>query len=121
VKRLEDLSLTQRVLLAISVVVVVVILLFILNRLVGDEAAGQVTQQQCVGAEERERIREILTEGIDNGLRDQVAHLFEVWMKDYTDKNSRAANGARNAINAHINARIHALAWNPPLCKEPPG
>jgi hypothetical protein len=122
VKRLEDLSLTQRVLLAISIIVAVLLALLIISRLVGEDAQAQPqAPAQClVSSEERERIREILQEGIDIGLRDQISHLFDVWMRDYTDKNSRAATGARNAINAHISARAHALAWNPPLCREKP-
>lgn len=119
-KRLEDLSLTQRVLLAITVVVVVIVILLIVSRLVGEEAQAQAQSPvQCVpSSEERERIRELMQEGLDIGLRDQITHLFDVWMKDYTDKNSRAATGARNAVNAHVSARAHALAWNPPLCKK---
>ena len=36
----------------------------------------------CVDATERERIRQLAFDGIDQGLVSAMAHLFDVWTKD---------------------------------------
>ena len=71
----------------------------------------------CVDPTERERVRDLVFVGIDDGLKKAMSHLFDVWQKDpQTDQPRRAQVGTTNAINAHNRARKLALAWDPPPC-----
>jgi len=80
------------------------------------EAISKVAYD-CTDPTERERIREIALKGIDDGLQNAISHLFDVWQKDpQTSQPQRAQVGTTNAINAHIRARQHTLAWSPPIC-----
>ena len=80
------------------------------------EAISKVAYD-CVDPTERERIRGIALQGIDDGLLRAMTHLFDVWQKDPTqDQPARAQVGTTNAINAHNRARKFALAWQPPTC-----
>jgi hypothetical protein len=80
------------------------------------DAEGKVNYD-CTDPTERERIRELALAGIDDGLKQAMSHLFEVWQKDpNTQQPQRAQVGTTNAINAHIRARSLALAWQPPTC-----
>lgn len=80
------------------------------------EAASKVPYD-CVDPTERERIREIALKGIDDGLQNAMTHLFDIWQKDpNTSQPQRAQVGTTNAVNAHVRARAHAMAWQPPTC-----
>lgn len=80
---------------------------------------GSANAQQCVpSVEDRERLRTLMLEAVDAAFKEQIMHLFEVWMKDDKDQPNRATTGARNATRAYFNARYSALKWNPPICKE---
>jgi hypothetical protein len=70
----------------------------------------------CASVEDREIVRTILQRSVDNGLQDQVTHLFEQWMRDSTDQPRRAVNGSQTAIIAYIRARKFVVGWNPPVC-----
>jgi hypothetical protein len=70
----------------------------------------------CMDAETREIIRKISLEGFDAALKEHMAHLFDIWMKDETDQPKRAQTGARAGFSAYARARHAALIWNPPLC-----
>lgn len=71
----------------------------------------------CVDPTERERVRDLVLRGVDEGLKKSMVHLFDVWQKDpNTDQPKRAQVGTTNAINAHNRARKLALAWDPPPC-----
>jgi hypothetical protein len=97
--------------LAVGVVTVVVALILI--ALLDAESKVQV---DCMDPTERERIRDIVLRGIDDGLKEQIQHLFEIWMKDISDQPRRAMVGTNNAVNAHVRARKQAVEWNPPTC-----
>lgn len=71
----------------------------------------------CVNATERERVRQIVFDGIDQGLKESMAHLFDIWQRDPDNQQpKRAQVGTTNAVNAHNRARKLAFAWNPPEC-----
>jgi hypothetical protein len=72
----------------------------------------------CMSNDDRERIRAILFIAVDEALKDQVMHLFEVWMRDLKDQPDRAAQGARNAIDAYLHARETVVNWNPQPCNK---
>jgi hypothetical protein len=102
--------------IAVAVVTIAVTLL-----LLALLPANSKVTYDCTDPTERERVREIALLGIDDGLRQAMAHLFEVWQKDpNTDQPRRAQVGTTNAVNAHIRARALALAWTPPSCEVKP-
>jgi len=70
----------------------------------------------CMDPTERENIRGLTLQAINDGFSNQIKLLFEVWMKDPNDQPRRAMVGTNNAVNAHIRARKQALAWDPPSC-----
>jgi hypothetical protein len=95
---------------AVATVVATLLLLALLP-------ANSRVSYDCTDPTERERIREIALKGIDDGLQNAISHLFDVWQKDpTTSQPQRAQVGTTNAINAHIRARQHTLAWSPPIC-----
>ena len=79
-------------------------------------ANAQPPPAQCIDDENRVHIRAATLEAIDVAYRDQVQHLFEVWMRDAKDQPDRAKTGVQNAIQAVLRARKDALAWMPPQC-----
>jgi len=98
--------------LAVGVITVVVTLLLLALL----EAQSKVPYD-CVDPTERERVRQLAFDGIDKGLVEAMAHLFEIWQRDPTNSQpQRAQVGTTNAINAHSRARKLAVAWDPPSC-----
>src|SRR4249919_1852565 len=56
----------------------------------------------CVNATERERVRQLVFDGIDQGLKESMAHLFDIWQRDPDNQQpKRAQVGTTNAVNAH--------------------
>ena len=49
-----------------------------------------------------DRIAAIEKQAADEALRNQLVHVFAVWMKDDHDQPRRAINGARQARKAYI-------------------
>lgn len=79
-------------------------------------ANSQVVTDTCVSAEDRERIRAIMLEALDQGLKNQTVHMYEVWLQDNREQPSRAITGMQNGITAYIRSRNGALRWNPRPC-----
>jgi hypothetical protein len=79
-------------------------------------ANSQTTKEICVSAEDRERVRAIVLQGIDDGLKQQATHMYEVWLQDNTEQPRRAVSGLQNGITAYIYSRAAALRWNPRPC-----
>jgi len=80
------------------------------------EAASKVAYD-CIDPTERERVRQLVFDGIDQGLVSSMSHLFDVWTKDpQNSQPQRAQVGTTNAVNAHVRARKLAFAWDPPTC-----
>jgi hypothetical protein len=122
-KRLEDLSLTHRVLLAISIVVLVVLMLITLSRIIGDEATGQTKPPSYEISEYELDMLQLEREGIDTAFKDQVTNVFAVWMKDPTGQPARAVVGVVQARKAYSAARkrleeresdYNKTVWTPP-------
>jgi hypothetical protein len=78
-------------------------------------------QDPCMDAESRERVRGLVLESIDAGLRNQVIKVFDVWMKDPSDQPRRALVGMHEGISAYVRSRANALKWAPPLCSGKEG
>jgi hypothetical protein len=100
----------------VGLAVIVITVLLTLMALAVLDAEGRVPYD-CVDPTERERVRSLAVEGIDDGLKKAMTHLFDVWQKDpVNEQPKRAQVGTTNAINAHNRARKLALAWDPPPC-----
>ncbi len=100
-------------------VVTVVVTLTVLATLDHYEVQSKVAYD-CVDPTERERVRQLVFDGIDQGLVSSMSHLFDVWTKDpQNSQPQRAQVGTTNAVNAHVRARKLAFAWDPPTCPQP--
>jgi hypothetical protein len=113
---LEDMSIGNRIALTVAIVVIIIILLACVGYLSGRWEAEAKVQVDCMDPTERERIRDLVLKGIDDGLQEQIRHLFETWMKDLSDQPRRAMVGTNNAVNAHVRARKQAVTWDPVGC-----
>jgi len=101
--------------LGLAILVITVLLTLMVLALL--ERAESRVPFDCVDATERERVRQLAFDGIDKGLVEAMAHLFEVWQRDPgTDQPRRAQTGTANAVNAHNRARKFAQTWDPPTC-----
>jgi hypothetical protein len=70
----------------------------------------------CTDAETAEKIRGVMLSAVDEALKQQVIHVFEVWMKDDRDQPARARTGTRQAVKAYIGSRKGIADWQPPTC-----
>src|SRR5262245_22371356 len=74
-------------------------------------------KQICIDDHEtKERIRKIIMEGVELGLRTHIDKVFEIWIKDPQDQPNRAARGTYDGVSAYVRARRAVLNWSPPLC-----
>jgi hypothetical protein len=80
--------------------------------------AAPTPPEQCMDDEQRERVRGIILEGIEEALKNQVKHVFEMWMRDSEEQPKRAITGMHIGINAYVRSRASALKWSPPKCEE---
>jgi len=78
--------------------------------------AQQPPPEQCLTEDERERVRAIMIEALDDALHAQIKTLFGVWMKDEHGQPNRAAVGTRQAVYAYQQARKSAVNWKPLEC-----
>jgi len=105
--------------MALAVGIITIILTLILLAVLEQREASSKMPYDCIDPTERERVRDLALLGIDEGLKQAMAHLYEVWQKDpATAQPQRAQVGTTNAINAHNRGRKLALAWSPPSCEE---
>ena len=108
---------------ALAVIVIMVLLTLMAIALLEQRDAVGKVGYDCVDPTERERIRQLVFDGIDKGLVESMSHLFDVWTKDpQNSQPQRAQVGTTNAVNAHIRARKLAFAWDPQPCppSQPP-
>lgn len=71
----------------------------------------------CVNTDERERIRALLYESIDEGLKEYTLQLFGIMIKDPVDQPRRAIAGMKPAVVAYAKGRRAIANWNPPICE----
>ena len=117
-KPLEQMTFGQRFALTVVICLTILFALALFGYLTGgwDQAEGKV-EVGCLNETQREHIRTIMLKAADRGLEDQIAHLFDIWVRDpSTEQPMRAQVGANNAVNAHIRASKAAMAWDPPPC-----
>jgi hypothetical protein len=110
----------MRALSIISSIILAAVLVGIIEAVLIWSTASEPTPWQCMDEMTREQVRTIVLAGIDQALKNQTTHLFEVWMKDSHGQPMRANSGMRNAINAYSSSRAIGLRWMPPICSENP-
>jgi hypothetical protein len=128
---LQDLSIGHRVAITVVIVLAVLFALALYGYLTGnweeDETArpgyglasaeSQIIQPEiCMDEATRERIRDLVLEGIDEALKEHTKHIFSIWLKDSTDQPRRAVTGMATGIRAYLGSRANALKWMPPVC-----
>ena len=72
----------------------------------------------CLTTDERERVRALLLDSIDTGLKEHTVNLFGNMIKDPTDQPHRAIAGMRPAVIAYVTGRAAIQNWNPPICER---
>jgi hypothetical protein len=70
----------------------------------------------CADPMTREKIRDLMSEALDEAFKNHVEHMFEVWMKDERGQPDRARTGTQNGINSYIRASKAVSDWSPPPC-----
>lgn len=70
----------------------------------------------CADPATRETVRTIMSDALDQALKNQIIHVFEVWMRDDRGQPERARVGVTNGIAAYIRAAKSVAAWAPPDC-----
>ena len=120
----------HRVMLTVAIIVIVLILLACVGYFSGnwneDEtarpgygfvmASAESVSEICMDEATRERVREIILEGVDESLKEHTKHIFSIWLKDSTDQPRRAISGMQTGIRAYLGSRANAMKWAPPLC-----
>ena len=70
----------------------------------------------CMDAITKERIRVIMYDALDEALKDHIAKMYEVWMKDDRGQPGRAVTGTKQGLKAYLGARVSVDKWDPPPC-----
>lgn len=83
-----------------------------------DAVAAPRPDRFCMDPEMREKVREILLEGIEAALKRHVQRVFNTWMKDPSQQPARAKEGMKHGIAAYVGSRQAAQGWDPPRCGE---
>jgi hypothetical protein len=102
--------------IAVVAVIVAALLALLAQILFADKA--QPSEAQCMDAETREVVRNLALDGLAAGFKQNVTHLYDIWVKNPDDQPKRAIVGLHNAIDAYVRARRDAQKYNPPVCKE---
>jgi hypothetical protein len=116
IPKLEDLSISQRIVLTVIIVVAVLLLIGAVGFVSGRWEAKSEAVKHCIDDKTREDIRILTLEAVDTGFRQHIAHLFEVWVRDPAEQPKRAKVGLQSGITAYLRARSDALKWEPPSC-----
>lgn len=112
----------RRIIASLAIGLLLTVLL-VVTVLLWDRAAATyqpgVTLACVNSAEDRERLKGLAIQALDDAFRAQLEHLYEVWMRDSRDQPRRAQTGTSNAIAAWLAARQGVSKFEPPLCASP--
>src|SRR5262245_35247855 len=102
----------------LAVVIAVLLLAFAFGYFESANGEPAPRTSECVDETTREKVRALMLDALDEALKEHVKRLYEVLMKDATDRTqpARAANGTRQGIRAYLQGRSGALNWNPRSC-----
>lgn len=110
---------TRERLIGLAAGIICTLVAMALIEIVGAAPSQQEGPITCMSADMRDRTKTLMLDGLDQSLRDRMAHLFEQWQIDDRDQPRRAATGMRKAIRAYSQTREFIERWNPPPCSPP--
>ena len=84
--------------------------------ILGSWAESAVPTASCLDVETREKVRSIMLDGIDQGLKQHTVTIFDSWLKDPAEQPARAIRGMQSGISAYARSRREALRWTIPTC-----
>lgn len=70
----------------------------------------------CISAAAREEARALMFEGLDMGLKQYTAHLFQNRLRDREPDPDRIVRGMQSAIVSYARSRDVVTNWSPPVC-----
>ena len=79
-------------------------------------AAQSQVQPICFTQQQRDHILEMSQRAIDDGFKNKVTDLFDVWIRDPTDQPRRAISGMQTNLSAYHRARNSIRIWDPAIC-----
>lgn len=71
---------------------------------------------ECMNSEDRERVKSLTNQALNEAYKNQVEHLFMIWMRDSHDQPQRAQAGVSQAIVAWLGAHKGMNSFQPPEC-----
>jgi hypothetical protein len=109
-KPLEDYSLGERIVATFIIVVVVLLLLALIGWISGgwEDVGAAPIDEPPIDPKYEEALLKLDRTAIEEAYRDQIQHLFQIWMKDDKGQPARALVGAKQARRAFI-ATIEGL------------
>lgn len=72
----------------------------------------------CMNDSNREIVRDIILQALNEALKKHVEQMFSVWMKDSYGQPARARVGLHGGITAYLQARQNTEQWSPPECQQ---
>jgi hypothetical protein len=102
---LRDMTIWQRILLMIAIIVFALLVIFVAEYLSEGAPAAPLPGHPLPDLQRSqydERLLALDREAIEAAYREQVQHLFAIWMKDDTGQPVRVITGVRKAAKAYI-------------------
>jgi hypothetical protein len=97
--------------LTVAPALILITAMIVVSRPAWSELAKAKTDCIPIDVTARQKVKQILSEGLDEALKEQLKHVFEVWMKDERGQPDRAAFGVRQAIRAYLKSRVGLETW----------
>jgi hypothetical protein len=116
----EQLTLGQRIMLTLLIVLSILFALALFGYLTGrwEQADAAVSSVQVpIDPRHERKFIDLDRAAIEEAYRDQIQHLFEIWMKDDTGQPARAVKGAKQARKAFADS-MDAIDERERLLKE---
>lgn len=82
------------------------------------DLAAPAGNADCVDARDREHLKTLALKALDDAFELQLAHLYEVWLRDLRGQPERAQNGVTRAIKAWQEARRNVERYRPLECPK---
>jgi hypothetical protein len=105
---LDELSLVQRILLAVSIVVFALLLLMAISRMINAPAEAQTQNSADLyeGIPLDIRLLHLDKDALNSAYNEQIQHLFFIWLKGSAASNLEITNGLKNARRAYNIAAV---------------
>jgi hypothetical protein len=99
-----------------KIVATIPVIVLLVGTFLYAQSAAPPSVPVCVTDEDRVHIRAQVLAAVDDAFKDNVKHLFNVWLKDPQIQPDRASAGLQSSIVAYQRARADALRWTPASC-----